>query len=326
MKNINNLTIVMYHYVRDLKNSKFPGIKGLELSSFIEQIQYIKKNYHPVTMEEVIYCIENQSKIPDKSILLTFDDAYSDHYSNVFPILQKNKIQGSFYIPSKVITEHKVLDVNKIHFILASSFNILRIIDDIKLLINSYKSQYKLYDFDYYYKKLAHKNSWDSKEVIFVKRLLQVELTEDLRTKIVDILFTKYIGISEFEFSNELYMNEEDLVNMLNCGMHIGSHGHNHFWWNALTQSEIENELNLSCDFLQRIGVDMTNWTACYPYGSYDDQSVNMLSKKGCKLAVTVDTNIAKTNKEDRFLMPRLDTNDLPKNRAEKPNKWYHQA
>ena len=326
MKNSNNLTIVMYHYVRDLKKSKYPGIKGLDISSFIEQIQYIKRHYHPITMEEVIYCVENQSQIPDKSILLTFDDAYLDHYINVFPILEKNKIQGSFYIPSKVIIEHTVLDVNKIHFILASVKNVLWIIDDIKHLIDSYKDEYNLYDFEYYYKKLAHENYWDSKEVIFIKRLLQVELVEDLRNKIIDMLFTKYIGISELAFSKELYMNEEQLTHLLNSGMHLGCHGHTHSWWNSLTESEMDNELNLSCSLLERLGVDMNNWTACYPYGGYDDQSVNMLRKKGCKLAVTVDADIANTSKESRLLMPRLDTNDLPKNRAEKPNKWYHQA
>jgi len=326
MKNSNNLTIIMYHYVRDLKKSKYPGIKGLDISSFLEQIQYIKRHYYPITMEEVIYCIENQSQIPDKSILLTFDDAYIDHYINVFPILEKNNIQGSFYIPSKVITEHTVLDVNKIHFILASVKDMLWIIDDIKYLIGSYKDEYNLHDFDYYYKKLAHENHWDSKEVIFIKRLLQVELVEDLRGRIIDTLVTKYIGISELEFSNELYMNEEQLIHMLNSGMHLGSHGHNHYWWNSLTEGEMDNELNLSCTFLERLGVDMSNWTACYPYGAYDDQSINMLRQKGCKLAVTVDADIANTSKGSRLLMPRLDTNDLPKNRHEKPNKWYHQC
>ena len=29
-----NLTIVMYHYVRPIANSDFPGIKGLELQGF----------------------------------------------------------------------------------------------------------------------------------------------------------------------------------------------------------------------------------------------------------------------------------------------------
>ena len=86
----------MYHYVRDLKNSRYPDIKGLDINLFKEQIGYIRKHYHIITMEEVIHSIDKQVKIPGKSVLLTFDDAYSDHYNNVFPILDKYKLQGSF--------------------------------------------------------------------------------------------------------------------------------------------------------------------------------------------------------------------------------------
>ena len=93
---MSNLTIVMYHYVRDLKNSRYPDIKGLDINLFKEQIDYMRKHYHIITMEEVIHSIDNQVKIPGKSVLLTFDDAYSDQYSNVFPILDKYKIRGSF--------------------------------------------------------------------------------------------------------------------------------------------------------------------------------------------------------------------------------------
>ena len=35
---MSNITIVMYHYVRDLKNSKYPKIKGLDISFFKEEI------------------------------------------------------------------------------------------------------------------------------------------------------------------------------------------------------------------------------------------------------------------------------------------------
>ena len=106
-------------------------------------------------MEEATYSIDNQVKLPDKSILLTFDDAYSDHFNNVFPILDKYKLQGSFYTPSKAITEHTVLDVNKIHFILASVEDKLDLVNDLKELVRVYQKEYQLEDFDYYYKKLA---------------------------------------------------------------------------------------------------------------------------------------------------------------------------
>ena len=323
---MNDLTVVMYHYVRDLKNSRYPDIKGLDINLFKEQIDYMRKHYHIITMEEVIYSIDNQVKIPEKSVLLTFDDAYSDHYTNVFPVLDKYKLQGSFYSPSKAITEHTVLDVNKIHFILASVEDKLNLVNDLKELVKIHQKEYQLKDFDYYYKKLTQASRMDTKEVIFIKRLLQVELVEDLRMKIVDVLFEKYIGMPESVFSKELYMNKDQLGVMLRSGMHIGNHGYNHYWWNHLNKEEMTKELDLSLKFLKDIGVDMGNWTACYPYGSYDDQSIKMLGDKGCKLAVTTEVDIATTDRSRRFLMPRLDTNDLPKNSQSKTNEWYSKA
>jgi peptidoglycan/xylan/chitin deacetylase (PgdA/CDA1 family) len=323
---MNKLTIVMYHYVRDLKNSRYPEIKGLDLSLFIEQVKYIKKHYNPVSMEEVINSIENGDELPSKATLLTFDDAYLDHYTNVFPILDEYKLQGSFYPPAKAISENTVLDVNKIHFILASVHDKTIIIKDIENLINQYKDEYKLESTEYYYRKLAKASRHDTKDVIFIKRLLQVELEEKLRLKMVDELFVKYVGMPESAFSRELYMNQEQLKHMRRSGMHIGSHGYNHYWWNRLEKDELEQELDLSLDFLGKIGGEKDNWTACYPYGSYNDQAIKMLNKKGCRLAVTTDVDIAIADSENRFVMPRLDTNDIPKDRNSGTNEWFQKG
>ena len=35
------LTVIMYHYVRDLKHSRYPDIKGLQVEEFRGQIQYL---------------------------------------------------------------------------------------------------------------------------------------------------------------------------------------------------------------------------------------------------------------------------------------------
>ncbi len=106
-------------------------------------------------------------------------------------------------------------------------------------------------------------------------------------------------------------MNEEQLRHMLRSGMHIGNHGYNHYWWNNLCQKEMKHEIDLSNKFLEKIGVDMRQWTACYPYGSYDDQSIDILKEKGCKLALTTEHGIASIDKNTRFTMPRIDTNEL---------------
>ena len=118
--------------------------------------------------------IENNKTLPNKSILLTFDDAYSEHFNYVFPFLDKHKIQGSFFPPVKAITENKVLDVNKIHFILSSENNKSKIISEIQNELDKFRKDYNLESFSFYFDKLAQTTRFDSADVIFIKRLLQV--------------------------------------------------------------------------------------------------------------------------------------------------------
>ena len=85
IKTVNkNIYIVMYHYVRNIKKSKYPNLKGLEFSDFRKQIIYFKKI---LTYYQIINLLRYLilEKFQKKSILLTFDDGYRDHFEYVFP-------------------------------------------------------------------------------------------------------------------------------------------------------------------------------------------------------------------------------------------------
>ena len=316
-------TIIMYHYVRDLKHNRYPDIKGLDVKLFKEQIIFLRKNYNIITMETLIDSINNNLSLPEKSVLLTFDDAYSDHFEYVFPILDEYKIQGSFYPPAKTIIENKILDVNKIHFILASENNKSKIIDEIKAELNKYRKDYNLPSFIDYYKKLAVQNRFDTADVIFIKRMLQVELDESIRNKITDKIFKKFVGIDESSFCKELYMKIDQLKCMARNGMHIGSHGYDHYWLSSIDRSSQRAEIIKSLDFLKKIGVETKKWTMCFPYGDYNEITLDLLKENKCSLGLTTKVNIADFKKHNKFTLPRLDTNDLPKDGNSDPNKWY---
>ena len=328
---MNDLTIIMYHYVRDLKNSRFPEIKGLDVELFKEQISYLEKNYHFVTAEQVVAAFKKEEKLPSKAVLLTFDDAYIDHFTNVFPILEHHKIQGCFYPPVKAITEHSVLDVNKVHFILAvtpkNEFN--HLLDRIKHFLKQYQEEYNLQSYEYYFEKLAVANRFDPKEVIFVKRLLQVELPERLRNIITKQLFTEAVKMEEEVFSRELYMNKDQMRCMVDCGMHVGSHGYDHYWLGSLPKDKQNEEIQQAIRFIQEIGGDINNWTMCYPYGNYNDDTIDILKNNGCQFGLTtrVDlTSIDSTETDAIFKLPRLDTNDIPKQADARTNEWFQKA
>jgi len=305
------VSIIMYHYVRELKHSRYQGIKGLSVDRFKEQLEYIMKHYHVISMEEMIASIKSDRGLPRDVLLLTFDDAYIDHFTNVFPVLDELGIQGSFFPPAKAILSHEVLDVNKIHFVLASADNKLELVEEINSMLDEFRSEYSLKSNGYYFKKLAAPSRFDTEEVIFIKRILQRELPEELRKEIIRRLFNKYVDVDENVFSREMYMSIGQIKCMKRHGMFIGSHGSDHCWMGALDSESQEKEIDLSLKFLRKIGCDPGEWVMCYPYGNYDDSLLSILSKSGCIAGLTTAVRIADIRSDNPLTLPRLDTNDV---------------
>jgi len=319
----NMVTVVMYHYVRELKYSRFPEIKGLDVSLFKEQIAFLLKHYNLITVEQLIDSNINNTVLPPKSCLLTFDDGYIDHFTNVFPILNRYNIQGAFFPPIEAVTAHKVLDVNKIHFILAAVADKKQIVAALFKHLHTFSSDYELLTDDEYLKKLAIPTRMDTAEVMFIKRMLQYELDEKLRNEVTDLLFKDFLKIDEESFSRELYMNEDQLKCMLTNGMHIGSHGLTHCWLGKADTPKQKTEIEASVDFLKKIGVNENYLSICYPFGSYNADTLNLLAQYNFKAGFTTEVKVAEPTNDNMYILPRLDTNDLPKDASAVVNDWF---
>ena len=305
----NNIYIVMFHYVREIKKSKFPNIKGLEFSDFKDQILYFKKNFNLLSNNQLIEIIDSKKVPKKKSILLTFDDGYKDHIQYVFPFLKKHKISANFYPPIISSQNKKILDVNKIHFILEKEQNKKKILDLIfiyvKKFLNKNPEQIGI-------NKINLKNRYDEKETILIKRLLQDCLPEPHRVKIVAKLFSDIVNVDEEEFSKTLYMNKFDLIELYNNGFKIGSHGNNHFWSENLDKDSQEKELKLSIEYFKNIGVLDEFFSICYPYGSYNLETFPILEKYKIKFGLTTKVgSVNNNNIRNTFELPRFDTNDF---------------
>ena len=99
---------------------------------------------------------------------------------------------------------------------------------------------------------------------------------------------------------------------MHNNGMHIGSHGYDHYWLGSLGKQNQKTEIEQSLTFLKSIGCNIDYWTMSYPYGSYNDTTIELLAGSGCKMALTTEVKITDITTDNRYALPRLDTNDLP--------------
>jgi len=321
------LTIVAYHYVRDLERSRFPEIKGLTVDEFRGQLDYLERHYAFVRLEDLLSALSDpKAALPSNAVLLTFDDGYIDHFTNVFPILQDRGIQGLFFPPAQSVLEDKVLDVNKIHFILAAVRDKAVLVETIRAAVEENRRDFGIEGMAAFWERYARPSRFDGAEVAFVKRMLQAGLPEALRRRVTDELFRTHVCADEAAFARELYMTADQIRLMVRSGMYVGSHGYGHHWMDGLSPEEQRYDIARSLDFLALVGAPTRDWVMCYPHGRLNDSLVRTLVDHGCAVGLTTVADIARPGECDPLRLPRLDTNNLPKTADAPPNAWTEKA
>jgi peptidoglycan/xylan/chitin deacetylase (PgdA/CDA1 family) len=307
-----SLTIIVYHYVRDLEQSRYPAIKGRRLSDFRDQLDYISRAFTVVNTDQIVAALKGIVGLPDNAAWLTFDDGYIDHYTNVFPLLHEHGWQGSFFPPADTVLYGELLGVNKIHFILAAQHDSSVIVAKLQQLLCDYHSYPGVKTFDEYWRELSGEpDHYDTPDVVFIKRLLQRELPEQIRAELTHSLFLSYVSSDPKAFAAELYMSEDQLRTLVRCGMYVGSHSAHHYWMDRLTPEKQESDIDRSLDFLSSLGAATTDWVMCYPYGASNAQLHGILKSRRCLAGLTTRPGVANIKTDDVMLLPRVDTNEI---------------
>ncbi len=99
------LLVLMYHSV--LKNPARTGKYTLTPNRLEEDIIYLLENgYTSVSAKELIRYTVSGGRLPDKPVLITFDDGMYNNYEYVLPILEKHKIHAVFSIVGSYTDEY----------------------------------------------------------------------------------------------------------------------------------------------------------------------------------------------------------------------------
>lgn len=103
-KEKNKINILMYHRVND-------GIRkeiSVTASSFRWQMSYLnKKGFKVISMDEALEML-TRGDMKGKYIVLTFDDGYSDFYTNAYPVLEQFAFPSLVYLVPGFIETGKV--------------------------------------------------------------------------------------------------------------------------------------------------------------------------------------------------------------------------
>ncbi|MBQ8525212.1 MAG: polysaccharide deacetylase family protein [Clostridia bacterium] len=67
--------------------------------SFEKHLQTIvNKGFTPVFFQELTEYVDNDQNLPDKPMVITFDDGYEDNYTHAFPLLKKYNCKATIFV------------------------------------------------------------------------------------------------------------------------------------------------------------------------------------------------------------------------------------
>ncbi len=299
----------MYHYVRDLPNTRFPRIKGLMLDEFHSQVRELASRFEMVTLQTALEFLSGTYSPAARDLcILTFDDGLKEHYSDVAPILSEQNIQGLFGVITSCVHDHLVAPVHMNHFLMAelgfepySSVFLTRLRDEYpKAFIaaqvdpNEAQRSYPL----------------DTRDVAAFKFLFNFTLDAAVRDRIVEQLFETYLGDQD-SFARELYMTWDEVRQLQRAGMLVAGHTHWHRPLSTLTDDQLNIDLSVSRSLFDQNLDPQAIWPFSYPYGkrnSYSETAVEMLKQLGYTCAFGTEDG-PNTGQTPLFELRRVDCN-----------------
>lgn len=98
--------ILMYHSVSNSTNRKFKQFT-ISPSLFEKQMAYLHEHaYTPITVTQFV---NNMSQgcyaLPERPVILTFDDGYADFFTDALPILKRYNFVATLYVVTGFINE-----------------------------------------------------------------------------------------------------------------------------------------------------------------------------------------------------------------------------
>lgn len=110
---LQGIPILMYHKVNPDPRTGGLGLR-VPPDKFEWQMKYLRKNgYEAITLNDVMDHFQKGKHLPDKPIVITFDDGYQDNYDFAYPIMQKYGYTGTIFVVTKSIGNTNFYDVEK---------------------------------------------------------------------------------------------------------------------------------------------------------------------------------------------------------------------
>jgi peptidoglycan/xylan/chitin deacetylase (PgdA/CDA1 family) len=265
-KRSNVLRALTYHRVADLKDSAMldPRTISATPATFDQHMRYLAGHYQVVSLEEVFDAVEKGTCLPNRAVLITFDDAYCDFTKYAWPILKQFRLPATIFVPTAYPDRpDRALWWDRLH----RAF--------------SYTSQTELHPTPI---GLLSLGTFEER-----RRSLQrlqdhvITLPNAEAIALVDEICFK---LDSQQIIQKSILSWEELRQLAKEGVTLGAHTQTHPILTQISPKQVREEtVGSQQDLRREIGSVLPVF--CYPNGDHDELVVSILNEEGFVLAFT---------------------------------------
>jgi len=278
-------TIFNYHSIAGAGEAPWVDPRyHLPPAEFERQMRFLSERRNPVSLGRLVEAMIDGRDLPPRSVVVTFDDGYLDHFAVAAPILAKLRIPATFFLPTGYVSRTENQWVDRLY----GSF-LRRTRPELDVDGRSFDLS----------RADQERAAFKRMEGILLKatcpeRDLHLERVEEqLRPEGTAPRLT-------------MDWNEAKRLQKLSPDFEIGGHSRDHLDVSALSPGEARREI-ASCagDLRRELGEAPRDFS--FPYERWTPETQNEVRANGFRSALGMGSDFLITRRSDRFALPRLD-------------------
>ncbi len=224
-----SLILPFYHSVSD---ERLPHLVHLlpirNVQTFRADLDFLLHHFEPVDADTLIRIITGNLPLRKPAFHLSFDDGLKEISTVVAPILREKGIPATFFLNTGFIGNRDLFYRFKVSLLVEKLAEISqKTSDEVTALLDQ---------------RQTTASSLQS-------RLLSITYADrDIPDKIASLM---NFSFSEYIASHPVYLDENDIRQLLSQGFTIGAHSHDHPEFRCITPAEQLRQVNLSTDYLK---------------------------------------------------------------------------
>lgn len=293
--------ILMYHRVltpeERCRSSSHPAIM-VDRETFAAQMALVKRRFKVLSLKEFADRMERKIPFDDSSCLITFDDGWTDNFTNALPILRKYELPAVVFLPVNFIGRNRIFWQEALVHLLVLAVMTARREPAREARLRDLLDPVGLGEI------LDLRSDDPRSQVIEVTSKNRKGLTPSLvDTTLANLRSELRVENGDIE-GTDSFLDWEQVDRMSRQGIEFGGHGAEHRLLSQLSIEEAREEIQLSKEVID-LRLKGAIPTFSYPRGYWTPLVAGLVKASGFRLAFLAQGRSVSCD-DDRFTLQRI--------------------